>query len=426
MGEAGKIVTLIIHGTYAKKSDWWKVSADNRETFGNGLEKALGHRGMPGTVWRPVLKSGMTYDDFTWEGNNRHHDRVRGAKKLCKSLDKLSESLNGSSQNPLEVNFVAHSHGGNVVLEALRKLPKSIKVRRVIFMGTPLVTLRPAFRLLRLFLSYGLLVLANVLFLLGITSLSIYFLPIGPIGFLGPKAGLSFILFSAAFLMFYTVIVWVMAINGDVLWYLPGKILMGLRGYFKGQAYGPPSRKLAQVLEGRKIVLLTSHGDEADIILSLSTSPRELYLAYAGGIRSSFLRIVERILLRPVCLDLFIRATAVILERLGLGIPLPRLMFYDYEMASLDSGKAYPPEIIERRDVTSYVQNVVQDVLEKEAPYSFFSPSDGDAKGLTRHARNMKDALDLVFRNLISQVNLQHSAYYQCPEVVKTVADALQ
>jgi hypothetical protein len=82
-----RIVTVVVHGTFATNATWWKLGTNTEPTFADKLEQQLAADGMTGTVWKPALEAGMTYDDFTWSGENRHKDRVAGAHKLSGSLD---------------------------------------------------------------------------------------------------------------------------------------------------------------------------------------------------------------------------------------------------------------------------------------------------------------------------------------------------
>ncbi|MGH7162446.1 MAG: esterase/lipase family protein, partial [Planctomycetota bacterium] len=140
-GAPPRLLTLVVHGTFARDEAWWRPGEGS---FAARLESALDGRGMPGTVWKPALDAGLAPEDFAWSGGNRHSDRVEGARKLRASLARLAAA------GPVVVNFVAHSHGGNVVLEALRRLAPGVRVGRVVLLGTPLVATRPALRLLRL------------------------------------------------------------------------------------------------------------------------------------------------------------------------------------------------------------------------------------------------------------------------------------
>ena len=76
-----------------------------------------------------------------------------------------------TAQDPLIVNFVAHSHGGNVVLEALRRLNENVKVNKVVMLGTPLIKVKPAFRIARIVFSTFLF--AFLLYILGLTMFSL-------------------------------------------------------------------------------------------------------------------------------------------------------------------------------------------------------------------------------------------------------------
>jgi len=78
---------------------------------------------------------------------------VEGARQLSSSLNELAQYAQATPDDPLTVNFVAHSHGGNVVLEALLHLNTNVRVGRLALLGTPLVTVRPAFGIARLISS---------------------------------------------------------------------------------------------------------------------------------------------------------------------------------------------------------------------------------------------------------------------------------
>ena len=45
---------------------------------GTGINAAaLARRGLAGSVWKPALDAGWSYDAFGWTGHNRHDDRRR-------------------------------------------------------------------------------------------------------------------------------------------------------------------------------------------------------------------------------------------------------------------------------------------------------------------------------------------------------------
>lgn len=76
---------------------------------------------------------------FEWGGQNTHAARVDGGKDL---RDRIKEDIKNRDQDPFDhIDLVAHSHGGNVVLEALALLAEEkIKVvKNVVLIATPQV-----------------------------------------------------------------------------------------------------------------------------------------------------------------------------------------------------------------------------------------------------------------------------------------------
>lgn len=72
---------------------------------------------------------------FAWTGDNLESERRIGGDSLAKEIMELE-----ASHDIGRYHIVAHSHGGNVVLHALRSLaidPK--KLGAVIFLGTPVL-----------------------------------------------------------------------------------------------------------------------------------------------------------------------------------------------------------------------------------------------------------------------------------------------
>jgi pimeloyl-ACP methyl ester carboxylesterase len=119
-------LTLVVHGAYSALDHWWRpAGAGAPPTFADRLEASLAARGMAGTVWTPALAAGFDTASFSWSGANSHSARKAGAKKLVTALQALATRTGASREDPLEVFIVGHSHGGNVALEMLRKLPDS-------------------------------------------------------------------------------------------------------------------------------------------------------------------------------------------------------------------------------------------------------------------------------------------------------------
>src|SRR6186713_734393 len=91
------LTTIIVHGTWASGSDWWKQvpGTANFWSYIGGLTATL--YGAP--------------DAFAWTGANQHVDRVAAAvdlKSWC------------ASHGVTRLQAIAHSHGVNVCLIASR------------------------------------------------------------------------------------------------------------------------------------------------------------------------------------------------------------------------------------------------------------------------------------------------------------------
>ena len=261
-------LTLVVHGTFAAQENWWRLGGNGEKTFADRLEAILAEQGVSGTVWTPALEQGFRYEDFAWSGTNKHKDRIAGAAKLRSALGKLADRLDASEKNPLVVNVVAHSHGGNVVLEALRGLPDSIQVGRVVLLGTPLISFSPAVRVLRA-------VFAGLI--LGIIMLTALFFVLLPFfmthDFFSGIIDVS--LFAGALLIipFYGWLFYGLASACDVVWRLLYSPIKCLHHRWGGQVYGPSLRSLKRILRGHKALLFTSALDEAEIVLQLSVAP---------------------------------------------------------------------------------------------------------------------------------------------------------
>ncbi|NRA30050.1 MAG: hypothetical protein HRU11_07285 [Parvularculaceae bacterium] len=106
---------ILVHGTFdgdsSEKGDrWWQKS---------------------GAMRRDLEADGHEVEAFRWSGENSDTDRVKAAKQLAKKLDSRTKGQE-------TVGVVAHSHGGNVLREALAMMKKD-HVGRVkpIAVGTP-------------------------------------------------------------------------------------------------------------------------------------------------------------------------------------------------------------------------------------------------------------------------------------------------
>ncbi len=415
-------VTLVIHGTFAADGSWWRLGAGGAGTFADRLEAALAQRHTSGTVWRPALEAGMNYEDFSWTGANRDSDRRAGARKLRGSLADLASRLDATPEQPLTVNLVAHSHGGNVALAALDKLPATVRIGRVVLLGTPLIVRRPALRVFRLVLAWALLALVFVLPLLLLARL--VGLDVGRgLPVVGGFSVLELILFAVALTVFSGRLLQMFAAAADRLWRILFLQLLGDRA-----AYGPRPARLTRVLGGKPVVLFTSRYDEADLLLKLGAAPESLWLEWAREHEGRVWRAVKQ-LVSPIVVSFLLVALAYVLECVVLGFAWWRALFMDYDMAHLPSSRAYAAGgILHREDVSADLNaaervrdasaTMARPVLEAET-----RASGGD--GLDRHAVALRETIAEVLNYTKRQVILRHSLYYKSPEVVERVAELL-
>ncbi|MCC5926968.1 MAG: hypothetical protein JJU41_10460 [Bacteroidetes bacterium] len=103
-----------VHGTLSSDITWTQI----------GLE-----------AWEQYLNDDRA-DNFNWSGANTHQARVEAAEDL---VDAILEAL---KENPeMEINIVAHSHGGNVGILAANMLSErtngELSVDNLITIGTP-------------------------------------------------------------------------------------------------------------------------------------------------------------------------------------------------------------------------------------------------------------------------------------------------
>jgi hypothetical protein len=136
MEEAAKETVVIVHGTYAAPkpgvSRWYQPAEGAPATeFITKLNHALQKRGSAARCWAHCSQGNQ---GFHWSGENSWIDRTRAASELGNYV------LNLRKEGWL-CHIVAHSHGGNVVLEALPQitsaLSSSASLGKIVTLGTP-------------------------------------------------------------------------------------------------------------------------------------------------------------------------------------------------------------------------------------------------------------------------------------------------
>jgi len=139
MPESVKETVIIVHGTWAAPDPErrrWYEPVDGRpggEPFPAKLDAALRERGSAAQCWAHCSQGDPIFQ--WWPGDNSWIARTRAASALASYLTKLrSEGW--------RCHIVAHSHGGNVLLEALPQInvsPRSFNETqgKLVTLGTP-------------------------------------------------------------------------------------------------------------------------------------------------------------------------------------------------------------------------------------------------------------------------------------------------
>ncbi|BFU96129.1 MAG: hypothetical protein NTNFB02_28510 [Nitrospira sp.] len=406
------IVTIVVHGTFATQEKWWRLGTG--ETFADRLEQGLAQQGMPNTVWHPILRAGLSYDHFAWSGENTHHARMVAGRKLAQSLDDLAQRLSASPDSPLSVNVVAHSHGGNVALEAIRHLGKAVHIRRFVCMGTPLLSFRPALRLVRPFTVSFLTLFASMFAFLPFLVIPIL---LRYAQGMPPGSQEREQLLGALFLpVFIPMFGWMLlGLNKlvDLAWSLVCWSWLWLVGKTNGQVYGPSPQTLAASFGKQRVLFLTSHFDEADLFLELSAAPATLYNEFAESRYTGWRSLVERFIFRPAVVGLLLHPAELVLERFVLGLSWFRLLFFDYNTTSVRERGAYPRTVFDQVDLTQELQLEQQLIQQQSPPTLTFSPFG--------HTCSLRHRVTAVGQALAEQVRLRHAMYYQNTHVLGLV-----
>jgi hypothetical protein len=147
MEDLAKETVIIVHGTWAApmpdKTQWYQEpdGASANEGFVSKLDAALQERGSPARCWGHCTKGNPI---FQWSGDNSWIARTRAAGALADYVAKLRGE-------GWRCHIVAHSHGGNVVVEALPQIiaaPSPKKLPGIIVtLGSPFMdTMSPVLK----------------------------------------------------------------------------------------------------------------------------------------------------------------------------------------------------------------------------------------------------------------------------------------
>jgi hypothetical protein len=135
MSESAKETVIIVHGTWAAPAPGvirWYQPADGVPTEGfiARLNAALQRRGSAARCWAHCTEGAKI---FYWSGENSWVARTQAAAALGDYVAKLRKE-------GWCCHIVAHSHGGNVVLEALPQITTAISNAspgKIVTLGTP-------------------------------------------------------------------------------------------------------------------------------------------------------------------------------------------------------------------------------------------------------------------------------------------------
>ncbi|WP_340646227.1 hypothetical protein [Phenylobacterium sp.] len=111
-------LVVLVHGTHARDAEWV------------GEDAALAHSlrlGLPDCQVRT----------FRWSGANHHGARLQAGAELAMMLQSLCATWPAA-----RLHLISHSHGGNVVLYAARRLDPQAQVATIAFLGTPFLNVR--------------------------------------------------------------------------------------------------------------------------------------------------------------------------------------------------------------------------------------------------------------------------------------------
>jgi Protein of unknown function (DUF2974) len=112
------IHVMLVHGTWARKAEWTKEGSE---------------------LWKKIEVEfpGAEISAFSWSGKNSARHRNSAAEDLCKEL------IRKISDNPNAHYFlVAHSHGGNIAVQAASDAAIARTIKGVVCMSTPFLAMR--------------------------------------------------------------------------------------------------------------------------------------------------------------------------------------------------------------------------------------------------------------------------------------------
>jgi hypothetical protein len=120
---------IVIHGTFANEASWWRPEGDFCKLLNNHLKVI----GSAAKCWDSIKEDAI--GEYGWSGLNSEASRTHAAQILTKKILELS-----ALEAVEKIHFVAHSHGGNVLIKSLMLVRGRIAKEKLgcfVFLGTP-------------------------------------------------------------------------------------------------------------------------------------------------------------------------------------------------------------------------------------------------------------------------------------------------
>lgn len=125
---------ILVHGTFSSPQPGKRQWYDRTGVFAEKLNAALAQHGCPARCWAHLAD----HDEiFSWTGENQWSARVEAATSLTTYIARLQNA-------GWTCHVVAHSHGGNIVLDALPSIARATQHAggvngALITLGTPFI-----------------------------------------------------------------------------------------------------------------------------------------------------------------------------------------------------------------------------------------------------------------------------------------------
>jgi hypothetical protein len=138
MSDVAKETVIIVHGTWAApkpdKTQWYQPieGSGMADGFISKLNNTLQERGSPAPCWAHCTPENQF---FRWSGENSWTARMQAATALAAYVRQLQSE-------GWRCHTVAHSHGGNIVVDALSQITAADQAGpplKIVTLGTPFI-----------------------------------------------------------------------------------------------------------------------------------------------------------------------------------------------------------------------------------------------------------------------------------------------